>query len=229
MKWLRSIAAVAVIVIAGAASATASTIGIGAFSGSQTILTFEDLGSLPGTSGNVPAGYGSGSGVQFSANTQYSEYSTYNSILGTLDDDAAAAGLGAAAATWGAITGSGFHLAVPQTRVGLYTGSNVPISVVVSAYLNNTFLEFQTVTLAPFTIAFVGFENSGGIDRIVFGNNTACGGCTHALDNVMFETASDTAAVPEPTTLLLFGTGVIGTGLRRYRRRQQPATPCGRC
>jgi hypothetical protein len=221
MKWLRSLAAVVAVVIAGASSATASPISIGAFSGSQTILTFEDLAILPGTSGFLPAGYGSGSGVQFSASTQYIEYINYNTSLGTLDDVAAAAGLGAAAATWGTITGAGFDLAVPQTRVGLYTGSNVPISVVVSAYLNNTFLESQTVSLAPFTIAFVGFENSGGIDEIVFGVNALCGGCTHVLDSVMFETASVTTPVSEPATLLLlFGTGLIGAGLNRYRRRQ---------
>jgi hypothetical protein len=168
----------------------------------------------------LPAGYGSESGVQFSADTTYIEYFAYNTVLGTLDDVAAAAGLDEVAATWGTISGTGFNLAVPQTRVGFYTGSNVPISVVVSAYLNNTFLESQTVSLAPFTVAFVGFESSGGIDEIVFGDNALCGGCTHVLDSVMFETASVTAPVPEPTTILLFGTGLIGAGLGRYRRRQ---------
>jgi hypothetical protein len=220
MKRLWSLAAVVAMVIAGASLASASPISIGAFSGTQTILTFEDLGSLPGTSGFVPAGYGAGSGIHFSPNTQYSEYIGYNTPQGTLGDDAAAAGLGLAAATWGTITGAGFDLAVPHTRVGFYTGSSVPISVVVSAYLNNIFVESQTVSLAPFTLAFVGFENSGGIDAIGFGNNALCNGCTHALDSIMFESASVTAAVPEPATLMLFGTGLIGAGVRRYRRRE---------
>lgn len=169
--------------LAFAAPVSALTVvGPGVFSGAATTVTFEDQpGSIP-----LPPGYGSGVGVSFSATTESEPYGDYG---GTLVAAATAAGLGNIAATWGCTgtCGTGFSLASPQIRVGMYLSSNVNITVSVSAYKGAVLLGSTTLVTAPNVIGFVGLEDAGGIDRIVIGNNTDCPGCIHQLDNVKFE------------------------------------------
>jgi hypothetical protein len=202
-----TICAAAVFAVAPRAGATPISIGVGAFSGSQTILTFESLSSFGAP---LPAGYGSSSGIQFSPGTKSESYTQYSAALTA---SAAANGLGNVAATFGCVSaacGSGFSFDAPVTRVGFWIGSNVAINTTIHLYLNGSQIGVQLVTGSADVMKFVGFENAAGIDQVVFGTNQYI----YQLDNVMFENT----AVPEPASVLLLGTGLMAIG-RRLRGR----------
>lgn len=193
------------------ASAALVTVNQSAFSSAATVVSFEDL---PGSFGAAPSGYGAGVGLTLSATTKSYQYTAYGS---TLAANASAAGLGSLAATWGCggNCGTGFSLAAAQDLVGFSISSNVLIDTVVSAYLGSTLLGSQTVSVSAGQVRFIGFQDLGGIDRIVIGNNTSCVGCVHQLDGVMFESAG---SVPEPMSLALVGLGLLGVGIGRRGR-----------
>jgi hypothetical protein len=198
-----------------------TSVGIGAFSSAASKLTFEDLTG----SGPLPVGYGSGSGVTFSADTYHDTYEDYSSALVAA---ATAAGLGNEAANFGCggTCGSGFSLSKPYALVGFYIGSNVPITgVPISAYRNGTLLGTQNASVAKNQVAFIGFQDNGGIDQIVFGDNPAGADYVHQLDNVMFEdlaTAASPVAVPTLSKLgmtFLAGLLVLSAGVYFRLRR----------
>jgi hypothetical protein len=154
-----------------------------------------------------------------------SRYADYGSALPLA---ATAAGLGNIGATWGCTgtCGTGFTLSSAKLRVGLYLSSNVDITVQVSAYRSGVLLGSQTPSIASDVIGFVGFEDAGGIDRIVIGDNTLCVDCIHQLDNVIFEDAgTGNQLAPIPTlsawgAIVLSGLLALATvfALRRQRR-----------
>ena len=217
MKTSRLLGAV-IIIYSSHISAALVSIGEGAFSGSQTILDFED--TLGGTA-LLPAGYGSSSGVTFSSTTRSFAYSDYLAPSGgepTLSSVATLAGLGDLAATWGGDNGTygtGFNLTASQTRVGFYVSSNTQINTTIYALLNGVILGSELISLAPSEIGFVGFEDATGIDQIIIGDNTSCPSCIHQLDNVMFESA----VAPIPASVWLFGSGLLGLiGIARRKK-----------
>ena len=208
-KFLSSaLVAVSAFALVAPASAALVSVNQSAFSGAATVVNFENL---PGNGGAVPGGYGAGVGLSLSAGTRSYTYNAYGM-------SGVAAGLGNTAATWGGsgTLGTGFSLATAYDLVGFTISSNVDIQTVVSAYLGNTLLGSQTVSAAARQFLFVGFQDMGGIDRIVFGDNSRCGGCVHQLDNVTFEQAG---SVPEPMTLSLVGLGLLGAALGRRSRQ----------
>ena len=202
LGWPRAFA-VALALCAGTVTAfeaaALTAIPSSSFSPSATRITFEDLGASAGNL--LPAGYGSGSGVSFTAGTYVYGYSVYGSTLANV---ANAAGLGSLAGTFGCdqSCGTGFGLATPQQRVGVFLSSNVPVvNVPVSAYRGATLLGTTLFNSAADTIGFVGFEDAGGIDRIAIGDNASCSGCVHQMDDVLFENlVARVASVPVPAT-----------------------------
>ncbi len=201
------------LVLAETASASPVLIGVGAFSGTETTITFEDTA---GNFSGLPAGYGSGSGISFSANTLSAGYSGYG---GTLQAAAASAGLGAIAGTYGCLgsCGSGFSFAQDQTRVGFYFSSNVAVgNDLVQVLRDGNILGSFTIAAAANQIGFIGFEDAGGIDQIIIpGPDHTCYGCIYQIDNIKFETAS---SVPEPASLALLSLGLFGLGFGRRKK-----------
>ena len=65
---------------------------------------------------------------------------------------------------------------------------------------------------------FVGIVSTNGDIRSIVISNPSANGDTVGYDNVEFAPAAPTP-VPEPASLVLLGTGLIGAGVRRYRRR----------
>jgi len=64
-------------------------------------------------------------------------------------------------------------------------------------------------------------DNANDIRSIQFTYSGSGTGDSIGIDNIRFATAGNVAAVPEPASLLLLGTGVAAIARRRYRVRQQ--------
>jgi len=165
-------------------AAALTSIGQGAFSASATKITFEDL---PGDNSDIPPGYASAQGIaSFQGATESEVYADYGPVLPGV---AAAAGLGLIGATWGcdATCGTGFTLSSAKNQVGMFLSSNSPMTVQVTALRNGVSLGSVTPSFAAETVGFVGFQDPGGIDQIIIGENTADVGSINQLDNLLFE------------------------------------------
>jgi len=193
--------------LAGPAAATPTVVGIGAFSGSETVIDFTGLGS-----GEMITNQFAGEGVTFSGGL----YATY--LVGNPAPSAQNYPLFTPAAA-APIT---IDFSSTMLRVGFDVLSGAPtgdqLMVDVEAYREGSLVStFQFATGTSFS--FVGLEDDMlGIDRLVLSaNNPSTGSKGFVMDNLRFEAAS--AVVPEPSAALLFPVGLI-LAASRIRRRE---------
>ena len=179
------------------------------FDASATVITFEGSLSLP----VVP-------GVTF-VNTSPPDSPWFMGSVGTTVSFFGTNGMANLVST--TYSDLAIVFASPVDAVGAWVG-NVPdfrnstvASVTVRALdSSSNVLETAVVPLSPAngTPTFFGFSSATGISRIEWlGGNSGF----FAVDNVTF---GDVAVAPEPASMLLFGTALLGAGVRRWRQKR---------
>jgi len=187
------------------AYATLIQIGVGDFSGSETVLDFE--GFTPNVD-VISNQFSAGLGVIFN-DIPVEYHSNYGSNFATaVSTFAGANGLFQGIKP----LGEEIIFTTAVTRIGFNIGSNVninvPFDVFSGGFLTGSFNLIATTDTMP----FFGFEDVDGIDKIVFGIEINSGFVSQ-IDNLRFE---EVASVPTPAAVWLFGFGLVGLiGMRR--------------
>ena len=194
---------VCLVAIASSAGAAPVQVGIGAFSGSETVHDFEAYQGNVDILTNQLIGFGvTFNAIPIEPHIDYG--STFaNAVKPFAGDKGLFQGLKAG--------GEVIAFTSPVTRVGFHFGSNVPVNVPFETYLGAVKTGSFNLNTAANTMPFFGFQDFAGIDRIVFLRET-----THRfvsqIDNLRF-------AVPEPHTLALLGLAAGGLIVRRRRKQ----------
>ena len=105
-----------------------------------------------------------------------------------------------------------------HTRVGFYVSTNPADDLTILAYRGNFFVgsEFFPTSGAGHGGSFAGAEFASGFDRIVLHTTSVENGAL-LIDDFRFE--GSPAPIPEPATVILFATGLVGAYLRRGHTR----------
>lgn len=108
-----------------------------------------------------------------------------------------------------------------NTRVGFYVSTNPADDLTIFAYRGTTLVgsEFFRTSGAGHGGSFAGVEFASGFDRIVLHTTSVENGAL-LIDDFRFE--GSPAPIPEPASVVLFASGLVGSYLRR--RLRSPST-----
>ncbi|MDQ3685917.1 MAG: PEP-CTERM sorting domain-containing protein [Acidobacteriota bacterium] len=197
-----------------AAEAEPVVIGQSDFSGTETVITFD---SIPHDE-EITTQFSS-QGVTFSGGL-FSRTDFNRNFF--VSPGAAVAGNFSNNALFNSVT---VDFSSGVTRVGFNVVTNPQDDIRVTSFrLVNGFYNqigsFVFITDGTLPDEFVGFEDTGGsIDRIVidaFGTDNDA----FAINDLRFEGADALTPVPEPATMLLLGSGLVGVAARVRNRRK---------
>lgn len=207
-RLLAAIVSAGVLLFGAAPMSTAAPIGLGGFSGSETVIDFDSL-----LSGTPITNQYSGLGVTFIGSPFLADPFPATTVNGTMS-----------AANHEPINNPITALFTSlQNRVGMMFGTpigqvtTVQIDVFLGALLvdSATFLSGGTLPGGNVPTVFGGLEVAGGFDRVEFRSLT--GNLAFQIDDFRFEAAG--ARVPEPATLTLLVLGLAGLAASRRRRQ----------
>ncbi len=204
-------AAVAVLAygLSGAAWANPVQIGLGGFSGSETVINFNSIGNEVQINNQF-----SGQGATFSGPlygmTNPGDTSKFPGNGG-----------GVIASNWryslGSAGGYSFDVAFNQTetRVGFYVETNDPDNTTLAVYAGSTLLG-SLLFDSKITAAFFGAEDLAGFNNITISVQNNLNGFI-AIDDLRFENSSVNGVPEGGATLLLMG--LTTSGLVAWQRR----------
>ncbi|ODS32896.1 MAG: PEP-CTERM motif protein [Candidatus Scalindua rubra] len=199
-------------------SAHAVPIGIGDFSGSETVETFSP-GFAASTSpvihnGVTYSSLGSDSSL-ISAENNWGGF--FSNIPGASQDIAFNDNVAQSLIR--------IDFSMPVNRVGMLLSTNLVTTWTLTAFDNSfSFLESTTATMPSISNAvFVGLEIVQNIARIEISESFNNNNQISLLDDLRFE-ATAAEPIPEPTTIALLGIGLAGLGGRYFRRRLKKQT-----
>lgn len=204
MQFLRTLL-VSTVLASATLAANASTIGLGSFTGSESIIDFNSA-----TIGSATGAYTT-QGVTFttSSNSYMIQSCGGGCILGTT---------GAALNTSGAGNDLTVLFSTGISRFGMNFGTSStggPLSAIVTAY-DSTGGIVESVSFPSFGNAFLGFDFASAVSRVVIDRTDSTGYFTF-IDDVRFV---EGGSVPEPGSLALLGAVALAGALTRRRKTQ---------